>query len=488
MKPEEIKLVVTVALKEELPLQWLRHCGAAVVSLRAVLSSDLRPLKGAEKGILFLITGPGRENSLRAAEWIKHCLRPLFVLNIGGAGTGDMSIPLHHWYLPEMVTSEDGPSLSLDQRLPLPVDGVQIQRFPRLWTRLRPAVGAPEIKVPCLIDMEAYWQARELQGTGTTFHCLKFATDRAGPSAVAQFRASLERLRQEVMKLFGFIETQEPRFSVVIPTKDRADSVIRAVESVYLQDHPPLETIVVDDGSRDRTVPLLKRRYPSVRVVSLRQNYGVSVARNIGARLSKAEWLSFLDSDDLWLKDKLQRQAEFISRYPFFEVLQSEEIWIRHGRRVNPCKHHRKPEGWAWPEVLYRCLISPSGVALRRSLFYQFGGFREDFPVCEDYDLWLRITRYRPVGLVKEPGVVKFGGHADQLSRAYPAMDRFRLKSLLEAYLKEDDEVHRIQLKEALKKKAEILLKGAEKRNLKDEVKYYRRILYFIERDCGCTT
>ena len=483
MKMEEIKLVVTVAFKEELPVQWLRYCGAAVVSLKSVLSSDFRELRKADKGIVFLVTGPGRENSLLAINWIKEHLRPLFVLNIGGAGVTDETLPLGQWYMPEEVVSEDGQYLKVDQRLPVPFEGMLIRKVFCLYTSIRPVRECSGIKTTCLVDMEAYWQARGLQGTGITFHCLKFATDRAGPETDTQYKTFLERLRKAVKRLLRFLECPRPSFTVIIPTKDRANRLIKAIESVNAQVYPPARIIVVDDGSTDDTKRLLKGLSSSVTRVFLCSNYGVSRAREVGVLLAETDWLAFLDSDDLWQKDKLQRQAEFIQRYPFFEVLQSEEVWIRKGRRVNPCKHHKKPEGWAWPEVLYRCLISPSGVVLRRELFHRYGGFREDFPVCEDYDLWLRVTRHKPVGLVKEPGVVKFGGHEDQLSRAYPAMDRFRFKSLLEAYLKEEEDLFRKQLREALRTKAEILLKGAMKRDLSDEVKYYRLVLEFIERD-----
>lgn len=481
MCPEtkDFKLIVTSALREELPVQYLRQQGVPVVSLKAALSSDTRELKTAKKGILFLITGPGKDNSLKAANWIRKNLRPLFVLNIGGAAIVDESLPLGQWYIPERVFSGEAHYILIAPGLPIPYK-TRFNKIPLLYSSIKPVKDPAGLPRPCLIDMEAYWQAREFQGTGVSFHCIKFATDRADPHASTHYRASLEGLRSAVEKLFQFLDQPRPSFSVIIPTKNRAERLKMAIESVLEQEYPPEKIIVVDDGSRDHTRRILDRYKNSVTALFLKDCYGVSRARMVGTLLARTEWLAFLDSDDLWQKDKLQRQAEFIMKYPFFEILQSEEIWIRKGKRVNPCKHHQKPEGWAWPEVLYRCLISPSGVALKKDLLLRFGGFREDFPVCEDFDLWARITRHKPVGLVREPGVVKFGGHEDQLSRSFPAMDRFRLKTLLELYFKEDEPLFKAHLKEAIKTKAEILLKGAMKRGLTFETEYYRRVLEMV--------
>ncbi len=475
----EFKLVITCALREELPVEYFRAQGVPVLSLKAALASDLRSLNMVHKGMLVLITGPGRDNSLRAVRWIKENLRPLFVLNIGGVGLLNRALPTGRWYSPECVISEGSGEVGLDPRLPVPSPSEGPIRLRRLYSSLRPLKGQGS-PVADLVDMEAYWQAEQLQNSGITFHCLKFGTDTGGPDAELMYKRSLPALRQAIKKLFSFLEQPPVSFTVVIPTRDRADRVREALESVLVQSYPPEQVIVVDDGSRDHTHEVM-RQFTRVRTIALKDNYGVSRARMVGVLLARTPWVAFLDSDDRWKKDKLLHQAEFIHKYPFFEILQSEEIWIRHGRRVNPCKHHRKPEGWAWPQVLQRCLISPSGVALKRALVLNYGGFREDFPVCEDYDLWLRITRHHPVGLVPEYDVIKYGGHEDQLSKAYPAMDRFRLRSLLEAYLKERHPVFRKYLRDAITTKAKILLKGAMKRGLADDVKYYRTVLRFIE-------
>src|SRR3972149_3098404 len=106
---------------------------------------------------------------------------------------------------------------------------------------------------------------------------------------------------------------------------------------------------------------------------------------------ARGEWLAFLDSDDLWRPRKLAAQLAYHRREPSLQVSQTEEIWIRNGARVNPCRHHAKPSGDIFLPSLDRCLVSPSAVMLQRDLFLAMGGFDESLPVCEDYDLWLRL-------------------------------------------------------------------------------------------------
>jgi glycosyltransferase involved in cell wall biosynthesis len=221
-----------------------------------------------------------------------------------------------------------------------------------------------------------------------------------------------------------------PAISVVIPTYNRADFLLEAVESVYQQTFRDFELIVVDDGSTDGTANFLKN-YPNHLIYRYQANQGVSSARNLGVRMARGQWVAFLDSDDLWLPKKLETQARFFSQNPEAVICQTEEIWIRNGRRVNPQKKHRKFSGDIFGPSLLLCLVSPSAVMIERDLFNQEGGFDESLPACEDYDLWLRISSRCPIHLIDLPLVVKRGGHPDQLSRATPALDRYRIQALV---------------------------------------------------------
>lgn len=219
------------------------------------------------------------------------------------------------------------------------------------------------------------------------------------------------------------------RVSVVIPTHNRAELLMRALESVYAQTRLPDEVIVVDDGSTDDTARQVHGNFPRVRY-HYQPNRGVSAARNAGIRCARGQWLAFLDSDDTWQPAKLQRQFHALQQAPGYRLCHSDEIWIRRGRRVNPMKKHAKHGGHIFQHCLALCAISPSSVIVHRSLLDEIGLFDETLPACEDYDLWLRLCAENPVLFVDEPLLVKYGGHADQLSRRYWGMDRFRIRAL----------------------------------------------------------
>ncbi|MFY9944223.1 MAG: glycosyltransferase, partial [Desulfobacterales bacterium] len=158
-------------------------------------------------------------------------------------------------------------------------------------------------------------------------------------------------------------------------------------------------------------------------------NRGVSAARNAGIRAAAAPLVALLDSDDYWLPGKLAAQTAFFDQNPEAVICQTEERWIRNGVRVNPGKRHHKRSGMIFEPSLELCLVSPSAVMLRRSLFESVGFFDERLPACEDYDLWLRISCRHPVHLIERPLIVKRGGHPDQLSRA-AGLDRHRIRTI----------------------------------------------------------
>jgi glycosyltransferase involved in cell wall biosynthesis len=221
-----------------------------------------------------------------------------------------------------------------------------------------------------------------------------------------------------------------PLVSVIIPTYNRASFLLEAIDSVFMQTFENVELIVIDDGSTDETAEALKK-YQDRLIYQVQDNQGVSAARNYGLLLSQGKWIAFLDSDDLWLPKKLETQLHFFSQNPEAVICQTDEIWIRNGRRVNPQKKHQKFSGDIFAPSLKLCLVSPSAVMIQRDLFDRVGCFDEALPACEDYDLWLRISSQFPIYLINQPLVIKRGGHPDQLSRTIPALDRFRIQALI---------------------------------------------------------
>jgi glycosyltransferase involved in cell wall biosynthesis len=251
---------------------------------------------------------------------------------------------------------------------------------------------------------------------------------------------------------------------------------MEAVSSVLGQDYQNTETIVVDDGSTDDTVAYLGPVMDQI-VLIRQENRGVSAARNAGIRMAKGGLIAFLDSDDLWERGKLADQVRFFLENPETLICQTEEIWIRKGRRVNPMAKHRKPSGMIYEASLHLCLVSPSAVMIRRSLLDEVGLFDETLPACEDYDLWLRIGCRYPIYTLDSKTVVKRGGHADQLSRA-PGLDRFRIRSIvkmLESGVLTPGQ-HAASV-EVLKEKCGIYADGCRKRGKSEEESEFLSIM-----------
>lgn len=265
-----------------------------------------------------------------------------------------------------------------------------------------------------------------------------------------------------------------PLVSVIIPTYNRAALVPEAVASVLAQTYRDFELLVVDDGSTDGTQETLAAYGGEIQVLRRPNRRGVSAARNRGISAAKGEWLAFLDSDDLWLPEKLARQLAFMAAHPRLLLGQTEETWVRRGLRVNPPRTHCKEGGRIFLRSLERCLVSPSAVVLHRSLIEAHGGFDESLPAAEDYDLWLRLSWRYEVGLLPEPLIIKRGGHGDQLSRQW-GLDRYRIQSLLKLMAEPDlPSPCRDAARRTLARKCAIYAQGCEKRGKMAESRHYR--------------
>lgn len=281
-------------------------------------------------------------------------------------------------------------------------------------------------------------------------------------------------MRIEPKKEFQKASDKQPLISVVIPTFNRAWILKEAIDSVLAQTCRNYELIVVDDGSTDDTGMLLKG-FEDIIVIH-QENRGVSAARNKGIARASGELIAFLDSDDLWLPEKLSVQVAFFQENRDADICQTQEIWIRNGKRANPKNRHRKESGEFFERSLELCLVSPSAVMIKKSLFAKVGLFDESLPACEDYDMWLRIGAQYPIYLIDQPLIVKRGGHLDQLS-ATAGLDRYRIQSL--AKIIESDILSPNQLKAAqsmMRKKCKIYAGGCKKRGKIDEMAYYEKL------------
>ena len=263
--------------------------------------------------------------------------------------------------------------------------------------------------------------------------------------------------------------------SVVIPTYNRRDRLGRCIESVLGQTKAPEAILVVDDGSTDGTADWVRITYPGVTVLE-QERAGVSAARNKGIENAATDWIAFLDSDDCWMPDKLEKQMRALAMNPAYRICHTEERWIYRGKERPVAGPYRKKGGWIFQSCLSLCAISPSSVLVHRSVFEEVGFFDESLPACEDFDLWLRITSRMQVLLVDEPLIEKHGGHEDQLSAAR-GLDRYRIQALAKMLqgrgLRADQ---RLLTEEKLKEKCLVFARGLEKHGKVEEARYYRSL------------
>jgi glycosyltransferase involved in cell wall biosynthesis len=276
--------------------------------------------------------------------------------------------------------------------------------------------------------------------------------------------------------------------SVVIPTHNRASFLSEAIQSVLDQDYfhdntkdPCFDFWVIDDGSTDKTEKVVQSFGDRVKYFYQPQQ-GVSTARNQGLRLSSGNFVAFLDSDDLWKPNKIRTQMSFMNAFPKTMVSYTEEIWIRNDVLVNPKKKHQKYSGWIFDKVLPLCLLSLSSALFRKEVFEVIGDFDESLPACEDYDLGIRLAHRFQIHLIDSPLIVKRGGHADQLSRQFWGMDRFRVYALEKAMKLDLTPEQETLVRNELVKKCQILIQGFRKRKKHQEEQKYLVLAQIYQR------
>ena len=220
--------------------------------------------------------------------------------------------------------------------------------------------------------------------------------------------------------------------SVVIPTYNRAGTIERAINSVLAQSWQPLEVIVVDDGSTDRTAEILEAYGHKIHLIRQR-NQGASTARNTGIKAARGEIISFLDSDDSWLPDKIARQANLLQRTRELGVkccVCNARMIHADGREITSfAAAGLRPEPvegiWTNPtEVLVaRFLLFNQVAAIWREVFDEAGVFNPNLRIMEDYDLALRLSFTGPWAYIADALAVWHGGAENSLSRGVGLRD-----------------------------------------------------------------
>ena len=218
--------------------------------------------------------------------------------------------------------------------------------------------------------------------------------------------------------VFGKEKNNEPGVSVIIPTYNRAHFIGRAIESVLNQTYQNFEIIVIDGNSKDNTEEVVKR-FDDERIRYLRYetNRGGAVARNSGIKEAQAEYIGFLDDDDEWLPEKLEKQMDV------FETTSSEVGVVYSGFSMRSGKSgeviadsiptHR---GNVYDSILARNILGGSTIPLIKKICFQkVGVFDEELPCCEDWDLWIRLSKHYDFDFVPEV-LIKYYVHGEQIS------------------------------------------------------------------------
>jgi len=202
-----------------------------------------------------------------------------------------------------------------------------------------------------------------------------------------------------------------PKVSVVIPSYQAGRFIREAVDSVLHQSYKDYEIIIVDDGSTDNTKEVLASYGDRIKVLN-QNNMGVSAARNKGIMSSRGEYIAFLDADDLWLPDKLERQVTLLEEHPEIGLVFSD-MWVV-GETDVPARDRpflgksafqigKPSKGKVFKHLFLNDFIPMPTAMVRRRCFEKVGLFDSAYDSCEDYDLWLRLSQHFSIDYVDKP-------------------------------------------------------------------------------------
>lgn len=236
------------------------------------------------------------------------------------------------------------------------------------------------------------------------------------------------------------------RVSVVLAVYNAAWCIERALDSVFAQTRPVDEVVVCDDGSTDGTPDLVERRYGARVTVMRFPHRNASATRADGLRMARGEWLAFLDADDYWEPDKIERQLAFLDRHPDVRWMTtdgcyvSEEGVIRESWMADYFQPVREVTGDLFAALVVRCFPLMSSMLVERQAYDDVGGMDPTIVYSHDYDLWLRLGAKYP-GAVMPERLVRYWWHPNQLSRKVEARyqdDLMLLERVMRGELRSD--------------------------------------------------
>ncbi|MDC7239422.1 MAG: glycosyltransferase family A protein [Spirochaetales bacterium] len=285
------------------------------------------------------------------------------------------------------------------------------------------------------------------------------------------------------------MDKHNPLISAVIPVYNRPDQCLEAVKSVLEQTWRPLELIIGDDGSEDHTLDVLRSFLSdysgdiSVQLLELDHSGYPGKVRNLCTDRVEGEYLAFLDSDDVWLPQKIETQFKTLHQgKPEVLISHTREEWNRRGKIISQAGMDHQREGFLFHDALKKCIIGPSTVMIASSLYRETGGFRDDMEIAEDYEYWLRLTAIHHVAYLDEAMTVKRAGHGDQLSEKYGQIEIFRIEGLKDLVDRKffSEDLLKLAARE-LSRKCSVYGRGCLKREKTEEGQEYLDLAGFYE-------
>lgn len=202
----------------------------------------------------------------------------------------------------------------------------------------------------------------------------------------------------------------KPKVSVIIPTYNREHLISRSIDSVLNQTYKDFEVIIVDDASTDNTEELIKKEYPTLIYLRLKENMGAAVARNTGLNVARGEYIAFHDSDDEWFPEKLEKQMVVFDKFPEVGVVYTDMLRILEDQGI---------DYWNSPTVYSGILVNEQtldyqvlGIGIQSAVIQKecieyVGYFDDKLPRLIDLDLFLRLSKYFKFYHIREP-LVKY--------------------------------------------------------------------------------
>lgn len=187
------------------------------------------------------------------------------------------------------------------------------------------------------------------------------------------------------------------KVNIILPTYNRAQLIARAIKSVLNQTYRDFEIIVVDDGSTDNTEEVVKKIDDKrIRYIRHKENKGAAAARNTGIKASKDQYIAFQDSDDEWPPEKIEKQIiAFENVSPKVGVVYTGFWKTQDNKKVYmPSFNIKSKEGDIHKSLLKGNFIGTPTTLIKRECFERTGMFDEKLPILEDWELWIRISKY----------------------------------------------------------------------------------------------